>query len=49
MTTLFNILINMLLAALGFQQEEVKSPPTPPTEISVECQIPMEDSKVYEC
>ncbi|WP_372917563.1 hypothetical protein [Salegentibacter sp.] len=49
MTTLINILINMLLAALGFQQEVVTDPPTDQTEISVQCPEPEADSNVYKC
>lgn len=49
MTTLINILINMLLAALGFQQEVVTDPPPDQTEISAECKAPEDDSKIYKC
>lgn len=49
MTTLINILINMLLAALGFQQEVVTDSPPDRTEISAECPKPEADSKIYKC
>ncbi|HSP11061.1 MAG TPA: hypothetical protein VLO29_00925 [Salegentibacter sp.] len=49
MTTLINILINMLLATLGFQQEVVKDPLPDRTEISAECTAPEADSNVYKC
>lgn len=50
MTTLINILINMLLAAFGFQQEVATDPPLPDrTEISAECETPQTDSNVYKC
>lgn len=49
MNTLVNILINLLMAAFGFPQEEVNNTMPPINEISVECIIEMEHQTTYQC
>lgn len=49
MSTLVNILINLLMAGFGFQQEEMKDTMPPTNVISVECIIEMQDETLYEC
>lgn len=49
MSTLVNIVINLLMAGFGFPQEEMKDTMPPANEISVECLIEIQEENTYQC
>lgn len=49
MSTLVNIFINLMMAAFGFQPEEIKEPQNIRAQILIEQERASEDKDLYKC